>query len=331
MSYGFSIKNASSHVLVSDEVKTPHFVGKATYLSSSDMPDHVPTSGSYLHRYTINLPNSDTPIVFLRPYVSPGGVHIVGNLYSYSVVEIRYVGGNSWTITTLQSGNVSRPCQLYIFVSAAGRTSNDPTGLVTVNSAGEVCFDSNLNPLNVVSTSLCLPPRIPCDGGIPTITGGYSFTERTLDFDFNSDNTYISAPHTATEVEEKNLLVSANSLTQAVYQRGKDGHKRSRFCYADSYGIKICESPQDHNSYTRWTVMYYSTFRVTPTLIHAGWAPYNTAYYYKEIIDPEPGVIIGIGSSGGSFYESGAVPYTQKTINLEPIPVIISDARFYGD
>jgi len=321
MSYGFSTINTAGQVIISDEMENLHFVGKATLSGNDggnygDFPEYGSVQGlenqydsldgRVIFTYTITT--SGTPLVFIKP----------SDYTRWHAVLTQSYSGNNWTFKVIASGlDTSNAPSLYCFVNANNvPASSDNWGLLVQKSSTVKTFDSRLSPLAVDDGGSIVPPADPTDSaGLPTSTSGHSWNDANLDHDFRSTTRYNSDSLT-TNLTYTDLMFSAPSLAQAVYQRQKDGYKRS----CGDYGC-CC---QDHYSTALWWVFYRNTFRIRSGYFDAGWTNFAAGFAFSSNFEGGG----WFGGGGGSF-STGSAPYSPKTINLTSNAYIIADSTRY--
>lgn len=316
MAYGISVKNASGHILISNEIESLHFAGQATYVSTpytgltsfpnynSSDPQNV-LSGRCITRYRIDV--SDTPLFFIRP----------DDYTRYHGIINQWESGGYWYVDVIQSGGTEDRADVYAFVKPSALTPSGSYGIQTFLSNGTSAFDSRLNPLAITYAAPVTPPSIPCDGGQPTAQSGFAWNDTNLDHDFTSDNTYSQSTSSALN-SNTDLMFSAPSTAQAVYSRVKHGHKASTIPFWQGGGT------QHHYSTAIWWAMYHQAYKLVSGNIRAGWCPYAAGYYFYSVY--QSGGWFG-GGSGSAV--TGNAPYNDKTINLSANTVIIANAEHY--
>lgn len=326
MAYGTLVTNAANHVLISSEMQTLHCAGRATYNGLAiaggltDFPDYSgdsfgTLSGRWIHQYYIYTGGA-TPVFFIKP----------ASLDFHGILR-QWQSGAYWYVDILQGGLYSYPPTVLAFVTpdVLSTVGTGNYGLRTQLPDGRTAFDSRLKPLHIRAAISAIPPTVPCDGGTPTRSGGYAWNDSTLDFNFRCNNTFNYYPIPDTGLYYSRMMFSAPCIAQAVYSRIKDGFKTSD----DSYG-----KTQFHYSTAIWWAMYHSCYRIYPSslwssgYLHAGWGTYAAGYKFYSSYTSDTWFFGLFGSPAGS-YSIGVAPYADKTINLQPNTVIISDATPY--
>ena len=185
MTYGLQIKNNDNDVLIDSDFAHYHYIGKATYSSTSIIPDmldgndtqHSTTAGQYMTpsqvngdiiKYTIATSSSSSPppMCFIKPAST-------GSSAPHCAIVLTKRSGSSWEIWVLQtrSGTHASPTSstrpdLYCFSPLSYMTSTQASvgsstyGLATFNSSGGKTFDSRLKPLKIVGAQAVNAPSI---------------------------------------------------------------------------------------------------------------------------------------------------------------------------
>lgn len=186
MAYGFEVTNGARQVIVSSEVKSLHFVEKATF--SSILFQVGPTDWTIGGWHDTYWTDSITGEVYnatakwgsgIAPqhYVVPPGRGVGTSIYRYvtncnsvpvpffsqpgwefaGIIGVTNLGGGQWAIDIAQSGDPNgalRP-EVYIFAEADGNptpfAANENYGLQVLAANGDTCFDSRRLPLNVTN------------------------------------------------------------------------------------------------------------------------------------------------------------------------------------
>jgi hypothetical protein len=338
MAYGFSAINTNGKLLITDNMENLHFVGKPTLQGNDSASENYDTFPQYGDAstydstaegtfsdafddldgriiFTYTFTHAGTPLVFIKPT----------DYSRWHAVLTQSVSGTTWTIKVIASGtSTSNPPVLYCFVNAENSTgSSDNYGLIVYQANGDRAFDSRYSPLAVTGGGTITPPSDPTNSaGTPTQTGAHNSSSvhgwnyATLDHDFRSTNRYNSQTISGTYT---NLMFSAPSIAQAVYERVMLGYKPSNIPWYEGGGT------QDHYSTATWWVFYRNTFRIRNGYFDAGWTNLLAGYAFSS--NHEGGGWFGGGSGGTS---TGSRPYDPKTINLTSNAFLIADATRYN-
>ena len=301
MSFGGIYRNNSGEVLVSSDMRSMHFAGKAAYVGEvarglTDFPnftDAATLTGRTIYRFTIT--SLECPLIFIKP----------SNLaFFYGVCRLAQ-SGSVWTIDVLQStANLAVPT-LYCFTTSDN--AEPPVGNVgyaTYMADGKKAFDSRQRPMALLGSVTGKGPTVPLDGGDPPVTSGHAFRDKTLDWNFKSDTTFTNKPLGFTLASAYNTAFSAPSITNACYSRVKRGYKKSCGGWCD------CWDCQDHHSTSIWWALYLNVVRLNVnSTFDYGWTPYTANYFYTERFESN---WFGGGGGGSSV---GTAPYADATLN----------------
>lgn len=341
---GFKVIGDDGIVVVSSDVPSQHYVGKAVYGGTISAPLTCfpqyanfgggcgPIScvsgvniygfpftacsggggleGRTVYNFTIKMPNNDVPLVFIKPAWENA---------QYGIVNM-YQDRGVWFINVLQRYGVIGVPELYIFSQCEGMYSNERFGLVLKDTNGKTTYDSRFNLLNVKAAVSVIPPEYAAIGGVPTSThgsGNAAWSDNALDFNFNTTDNVFPVLH---NVNPNNIMFCASSTAQAVWERVKGGSYSSDGGYGSD--------SQYHESRYAWWVMYYQTYGVSVNSVIAGWGIYTAGYQHYKYMEGDSNVT-GIGNTGDSTTVGGTSPYTQKHINRRYNTVLISDSSLY--
>jgi hypothetical protein len=311
MTDGILVKNNTGHILISSDVKSLHYFGKADYVSTpltglTDFPNYGGSndalSGRCIIRYRILT--SYTPLFFIRP----------SDYTRFHGIINQWQDGSYWYVDVIQSGGTEDRPDVHVFIEPTSMTPTGDHGILTKLSDGNTAFDSRLKPLAITYAAGVQPPTDPTDGsGLPGSTSGHPWNYASNDHDFTCDDSYSSYA-SSTLNSNTDLMFSAPSTAQAVYSRTMYGYKNS----CDTY------SCQSHWSTAIWWAMYHQAYKIDPGYVRAGWCVYAAGYYFYSAY--ESGGWFGGGSGSAS---SGNAPYNNKTINLSQNTIIVANASHY--
>jgi hypothetical protein len=320
MTDGILVKNNTGHILISSDVESLHYAGKAEYISvtHSGLTDFPNYSGSYdtldgrcIVRYKA-FTNNGTPLFFIRPkdYSRYHGIINQWQFGVYWYVDVLVSGGSIGASTRPDIHYFVQPRR---FGNATLPAPTDDYGIVTYKGTTTM-FDSRLKPLAITYAKGVTPPADPTNGsGLPGSSSGHPWNYATNDHDFRCSSQY-NAYSSAALNNHTDLMFSAPSTAQAVYSRTMYGYKNS----CDTY------SCQEHWSTAIWWGMYHQAYRLVSGSVRAGWAHYAAGYYFYSRY--EDGGWFG-GGSGSAV--SGSAPYDNKTINLSQNTIIVANASHY--
>jgi len=322
MAYGLTVTNDSNQVLIDSDVFGYHFIGKYTattswnhtyledlggedYWDSPNTIDSNQTPGR-VFEYTVNLPGSSKPpMCFIKP--TGTGTSAV---YT-SVIRVWKYDTNNWKVWILQSTNAGTGPTLYAFstMDQTNSTPSDTYGLQTMNSSGDVTFDSRFKPLRIVGAANALPPSNPNSGSVGSGTTPYLNVNAT-------PNTYT----TGASVTASDQIYYCPSLASACYEY-EVGREESGFHNWSYY---------QWTRYDIWWCFYRSAFRISgDNNFQANWAIYMAGHIWKAQVS---GSFLGLGYLNG-IPAVGPIeyfPYSDASRNQgEANNVLISRASYY--
>lgn len=321
MAYGFEAKNDSGNVIINDTIENLHFIGKATKNSSSSGFGTIPNysgsnntlDGRVICYYTITC--TGTPVAFIKP-----------NDYArwHGLIK-QSVSSTTWTFEVMVSGtSTSNTPDLYCFVNADDIPvpSGETHGMIVFKSNGSTkTFDSRRQPLAITGGKTALaPPSDPTDSsGTPGTSSGHAWNHATNDHDFRSHTRYNTTSDSS--INTSTTMFACSSLAQGVYKRQMEGYKQSCTCVP----IFGCFNCQDHYSTALWYVMYRQAFRLRAGNFDSGWNGYAAGFAFSSVAEDG-----GWFGNTNTTYNTGSMPYTPKTINLQNGVYIIADSSRYN-
>ena len=367
MAYGFSCKNTSGDVIISDEFKNMHFLETLTADSNdggafdnstgSNLSDVFPNfsganaanalDGRVILTYTVTT--TGVPLVFIKPNA---------NAYDrwYSLIKQSNVG-NDWEFEVLMSGiAVNNFPELFIFVDANEvPIGSDTYGMIVHRPDGTKTFDSRAQPLAVIDGGTSRPREYPCDEGRPRINEQFSntgpFGYDDLDSDFHSNNQQnIGVCGDGVEGEtEANCLLHGVSWTRYSDQLNEPFNIQSIQTDVAFTNIMFAAPAVSQAVYNRlafgftsgvgtstaaWYVMYRTAFQIQDEdlgLLPGGGLQFRTGWgtYAAGYSFSSVEEDTGWFGGGGGSYSSGTQPYTAATINYTNNTFIAADASKY--
>lgn len=306
MSVGFLALNNNNQVLVSEQTRNLHFIGKATYTNNQG---HAYYGGLCKFLYRIN---STIPVVpfFTAP-----------TLDYYAITSIKPVENNTqFEIELIRSGtNLSTNIpEVYVFADPRASTATDPYGFLVYAADGTPAFDSRLRPLAIVNGITVTPPSNPRLAAIPYLdpkTCG-STDQNAFTSDVNSQ-TQLGQQATKEIFSYMSLPQAQREVTYATSEEECDG--------IDAYGN--CAGAKRIYSWdsTYWAFYRGGIRRFGTQSIDAGWicVSYGCNWRYSQ-----DSSFIGIGT-GGESGQGGTWPYSNETLNLVASPVLIANGARY--
>lgn len=310
MSYGFLAVNNSNQVLVSDQTRNLHFIGKATYTNNQG---HVYNGGLCKFKYQIS---STVPVIpfFTMPTQD-----------YYGITSIKALAGNIYEIELIRSGfelGTNIP-EVYVFADPRAATPTDPVGLVVYLSDGTPAFDSRIKPLVVTGGGTVQHPSNPKTGAIPYLAPKYCASDSTTAFSPEANNVY-AVPKLANKeiVSYVSLAQAQREVTYATAEDECDGFDP----YGNCIGAKrIYSWDSTYWSFYRGGVSRSFNYLTNEWQLRAGWICVSYGCNWRESVDSS---FIGIGT-GGSSGQGGTWPYSNETINLAAAPFLLSNGARY--
>lgn len=342
MAFGFQVTNNDRQLIVSSDTKNLHFIGKAQYQGIIFQEDEMswnsgqwwygagwlPTYGwgvgTTIWRFAITC--NSIPV----PFYSQPGWQFMG------IIGVTPVGGNVWYIDIAQDGGVAVaiPPEVYVFAEVSGYPGvlGESHGLQVLGADGSIAFDSRLKPLTVAGGALVAPP-VPPAGNIET-------TERPQigNWDGYTNETMI---YQTMRASSELFIAREFSSTPVVVTPIKP-----IFNY-----YSIANAEREHYSYTSWSVtdegkmtssteswqyrawfwnFYRSGIQSTGDSIACGWISTDHGYRYTSDYaqsDNWMGMWTYDENSGSAA--GGTWPFTNRTMNTQPMSVIIADGSLY--
>lgn len=305
MSYGFLALNNNNQVLVSEQTRNLHFIGKATYYSNQG---HNYYGGLWKFKFRIN---STVPVV---PFFT------MPTFDFYAVSSIKAISSTVYEIEVIRSGNDSPPTvpEVYVFADPRASTVIGSHGLVVYLADGTPAFDSRLPPLAITAGLTVAQPSNPKVDPIPYLDPKTCGSTNTSALTTDRANQYSLGTQAAKEIFSYVSLAQAQRQVQyATSEEECDGFD----IYGNCAGAKRVYS---------WDSVYWAFYRggirrVAGSAIDAGWicVSYGCNWRYSQ-----DSSFIGIGT-GGESGEGGVWPYSNETINLAPAPVLVANGARY--
>jgi len=341
MSFGLSVTNTNNEVIVSDNTKNLHFLGKAQYSSHNTRNTTIGNysgafaqlDGSFFIDYVIEVPSqfNINPIIFIKPKGYRQARCCVFKTTKETTDNVTRL-----TITILMTAVVG-PNTVYI------RNSLFPDifcfdqpdfcpilndyglihGLHVYESDGvNLNFDSRRLPLAIIGGGEHVPPYDPTNGeGLPGVTSNHPWRSATNDHDFRSTLRKNSYKVNVGDTPVENLMFATATIAQACWLREIQGYKNSKGSWFSS--------SQQHWSWARWWVMYRNCCGLSSDsdnniFFDSGWGPVASGFSYEERFESG-----GWFGGGGGSYSTGSAPYEQKTLNLRNTMFLLADSTRY--
>ena len=249
MAYGLQITNNSNEILIDSDFAHYHYIGKATYVSTTHIPNlldgnntqHSTQQGQHMSpsqvngdviKYTIatNSTSSPPPMCFIKPAST-------GSSAPHCGIVLTKRSGSSWEIQVLQtrggtnaSPNSSTRPNLYCFSPLNHMTSSQASvgsstyGLATFNSSGSKTFDSRLKPLKVIGAQAINAPSIArsaskANGFSPVFTPDQSSNYNVTRYvsEANSSDLMFYAPSLAHACQQHSVSTDGDGFQSQGY------------------------------------------------------------------------------------------------------------------
>lgn len=318
MAYGLQFKNASGDILVDSDFPHYHYIGKATYVSTTQVPelvsgnntDHSTQSGQYLtatqingdiikYQIATNSTTSPPPMCFIKP-ASTG----TSAPRCAIVLTTRTSTASTWEIWVLQTrgGTRASPTSytrptLYCFsplnymTSTQASVGSETLGVATFNSSGTKTYDSRLKPLKIVGAGTTNAPSIARTGAKANSWDPIFTPDQFINNSFST---------TSTESNASDLMFYAPSLAHCCQE-----HRES----TDGDGFQS----KGYNSYfyawarsDLWYCFYRNTFRFTSkTNFQSTYDIYASGHFWSSV-ENQNNLLGAIAAAALAFVTFGA-------------------------
>lgn len=309
-SYGFLATNGNSQVLISSKTKNLHFLGKATLYATIQSTN----SWGGIRRWTFRIDSNGTPVPFFS----------VPTADKCAVVRMTRVTGITWEIELVRSGTSSTIPELYIFTEITSQhVPKGAWGMQVYNETNNgLTYDSRLKPLLVRGGTQVSPPYDPLLALPSGLSAYYCESDANVKF---TPNTYNSS--TVYNTNATKPIICYQSVAQTMRQ--VDVNASSSRCW----GIRVFGNCIGFEGEKSWDSHYWAFYRAAVsaqqtgahTYLEAGWITINYGCRHEE---READSFLGIEYDDDSSV-AGNWPYSNLTINLGNVPVIVSDGSFY--
>jgi len=334
MTYGLQIKNNDNDILIDSDFAHYHYIGKATYSSTSIVPDlldgnntqHSTTDGQYMApsqvngeiiKYTIATSSSSSPppMCFIKPSST-------GSSAPHCAIVLTKRSGSSWEIWVLQtrggtrtvtsgtfsSGNLAystptsytRP-DLYCFSPLSHMTTTQAAvgsstyGLATFNSSGDKTFDSRLKPLKIVGAQAVNAPSIARTASKANSWDVLFTPDQSLNYNVTR---YVS------ESDASDLMFYAPSLAHSCQE-----HKQN----TDGDGFQAQGYSSFFYAWGRtdlWWCFYRNVFRLShvnssTTQVNSTYGIYASGHVWKSVQN-NSSILAAIAAAALAFVTFGA-------------------------
>lgn len=303
MAYGFLALNTSGQVLVSSETRNLHFVGKA--LLNRTIASFDAHGG--LRHWAFRINCNATPVPF---FSMPADAY-------YAISAVNEVSTGVWEIEVIRSGTSATTPEIYVFSDPRGATASGTNyGMRVMRDDGTPSFDSRLGPLVVTGGIMVNPPS----GPMTTTPGGVSahFCESAPAWAPDTSNQY---PLTGLGGKPLFFYPSLAQSEREVVTSDHNEQCDGLWVYGSCAGTLVTKD---------WVSRYWAFFRggirYAGDTLFCGWialiAGCNWAYQENQ-----NGFFDGDGDTSNST--AGTSPYSNETLNLSAIAVIVTDGDRY--
>lgn len=337
MAHGFTVFNNNFQVLISNQTKTLHFVGKATLHSTVVSNNQCGGTRYWLFRIAC----TGVPVPFLS----------LPTTDFYAVLAVRSVSSGLWEIEILRSGTSTSLPEVYVFSdpNGLGYSGQESYGLKVFCDDGTLSFDSRLSPLVVTGGVEVVPPSSPINPVWyyrPYWSSKMEFTDHVYWYSYEhyryfQDNYvgwrgYLIPPIPG----DKGTGDPSSYLTPTEYNSygltSVAGNTKP-IVFFPSLAQATRVAPGEHypNSNYRCLTTYWTLYRgaiaLTASGLQCGWVPSIRGNFWRaKAIDS--GFSIGSGVDASSIVSAGAggtPPYYNETLNLTPTTVIVANGTRY--
>lgn len=321
MAYGLTVTNNNNQVLIDSDVFGYYYLGKTTataswnhtylvdlggedYWDSPNTIDSTQTPGR-IFEYDIYLPFTKPPMCFIKPTNTGTSARYA------SVIRVWKYSSTYWRVWVLQSSAHTTGPTLYNFstMDQVVTASSDTYGLQTLNSSGEVTFDSRYTPLRVIGAALAQPPSAPHTGSSGSGTSPYLNVNAT-------PNSYTIGASTTIGDQIFYCPSLASACYDHEYKRAISGHHN--WSYYTWSRVDL------------WWCFYRSGFRISATnTFQANWSIYMAGHIWQAQV---AGSFLGLGYLNGipTVSTGQHYPYADSARNQsETNNVLISKASYY--
>lgn len=320
MALGLQFKNAAADIIVDSDFPHYHFIGKATYVSTTHVPDlldgnntaHSTTAGQYMSssqvngdiiKYQVDTASSSAPppMCFIKPSATGANAPRCAIVLTEQDTSITY----RWNVWVLQErrGTHSNPIsytrpELYCFSPLTHMTAgqrdvgSETLGVETFNSSGTKTYDSRLKPLKIVGAGVATSaPAVARSGAKANAWEPYFTVDTATDYAFSTS----TAESNATD-----LMFYAPSLAHCCQE-----HREA----TDGEGFQAKGYSSYFYSWGRsdlWYCFYRNTFRFTSsTNFQSSYSIYASGHFWKSAEDSNS-LLSAIAAAALAFVTFGA-------------------------
>lgn len=305
MTVGFLALNNNNQVLVSSDTRNLHFIGKASYYQTVKQFDGYGGLRQVTFRITCNV----TPVPFFTMPTAD----------AYGVSAVRQIDSTTWEIEVIRSGTGDTIPEVYVFCDPRGFSSarDSNYGMLVLANDGTPSFDSRLSPLIVTNGFTVTQSSNPLTA-TPYLDPKYCASDAGSQLGPNNDGT--SASYIQTETKP---IFFYPTLAQAEREFAFNASEEKCDGF-DAYGNCV-GAKRLYSWNSRYWAFYRGGIKLSSGSVTASWitCDYGCNWDYKK-----DSSFLGIGT-GGSSGSSGTWPYSNETLNLVPISVIVGDGAYY--
>lgn len=301
---GFLAQNGAGQVLVSDQTKNLHFLGKATqYSVTSD----AFAGGRFT--WVFHIVSARPPVPFFTAH------HDI-----CAITSIKQLGV-SWEITVIRAGLDSTPPEVYIFTDPVGWAHSATHGMLVLNADGEVTFDSRFKPLSIIWSSVAISPVKAFDNGIGIVDSSLSTAMGQQTYSAGMSEQFRPKNTTTTgsaPVVSKPLL-SFSALMQSEVEA----------TFADEITSGGTCSSDRTTTYYRTLIwgFYRSGISYSSGNVQSGWFTVSHGGYTTSDRNTFDQISQSSNSTGRAA--SGVPPLSNETINTRHSIVMMTDGALY--
>lgn len=304
MTHGFSAQNNAGQVLISDQTRNLHFLGKALSISFS-ADDFAGGLRQWVFRISSMRPL--VPFFTAHPDLT-------------AITTITESSANVWDIGIVRAGTDNTTPEVYVFTDPIGRVPEESHGMVVFDGSGSPTFDSRLIPLSITWGATAVSPNRPFDNGISAVGSNLSTAmgQQTysagMSEQFRPKNTaYVGNPPAMAKP-----LLSFSALMQSEVEQG----------FADELTSGGTCSGDRTTTYYRTLVwgFYRSAIGLNSGCV-SGWITVSHGGFTTSERNTYDQVSQSSNSTGRAA--NGVPPLSNETINTRYSTVMMTDGIYY--
>lgn len=144
MSYGFTVYSQSGELLARQDLRLPHYIGRATYIGKTYWAE-TDRNRSPLVEYRISSPGGP-PLPVIRP---------ASTTHRFGVKSVTQLDATTWSIVIVSTnamqsasdGSSLVNCEVHCFAQLGAIGAADAYGTRVFDASGRVAFDSTRGPM----------------------------------------------------------------------------------------------------------------------------------------------------------------------------------------